>query len=507
MSTTTHVFISYSSDDKAWTSEFANALHEEFRFSVFIDYINIPTGTNWWQAICENIESCDYVLYVMTPKSIESVYCTEEIDYALALNKPILPLMLKPCTFPDKLTQKFIQHLPITDSMSIERILLRLSNSMRDIDKLIARGDFPKPTHTIRRPSEPTGNPQEIFEIAVNAAEKGDLEEALGKFKRVLEIDKVGHLKKSAEKRVKTLQLYKQIASFAEKRPTINDARELWIDYIAEFGAEFDPLGLADRFKESPLTISTLTPIKKTSTTLLTKPFEWIRIPKGPVQITYIGAVSPFHVPEFEISKYPITNAQFRLFIEASGYEEKRWWTEAGWNENQREKWISPRLWTNKKWNGDIEPVVGITWYEAVAFCNWLSEVTREKIMLPSEQQWQRAAQGGENIDYPWGGDWDKNRCNNGEVGIGKTTPVTQFEIKGDSIYGVCDMSGNVWEWCITTWESGRETIEGSQGRVLRGGSFSGFAPNLRCTNRRRSDSNYTGTGVGFRIIKSGPNG
>ncbi|MBK8026843.1 MAG: SUMF1/EgtB/PvdO family nonheme iron enzyme [Chloroflexi bacterium] len=126
-------------------------------------------------------------------------------------------------------------------------------------------------------------------------------------------------------------------------------------------------------------------------------------------------------VPAFAIAKYPVTNAQYRLFVTAGGYAERRWWTEAGWEAKAKgwkwdgsqwvetnQPWAEPRYWNDPNWksaawNGDDYPVTGVSWYEATAYCAWLSAETGESIGLPGEQQWQRAAQGSDGRAYPWG--------------------------------------------------------------------------------------------------------
>jgi len=118
---------------------------------------------------------------------------------------------------------------------------------------------------------------------------------------------------------------------------------------------------------------------------------------------------------------------------------------------------------------------VDVSWYEAVTFCLWLREASGERISLPTEQQWQRAAQGDDHRVFPWGNDWNGNRCNNGK-GIRQTltltTPVRAYEGKGDSPFGVVDMVGNVSEWCLTTYDTGSMDVNGTGARVLRGGSW-----------------------------------
>jgi formylglycine-generating enzyme required for sulfatase activity len=219
---------------------------------------------------------------------------------------------------------------------------------------------------------------------------------------------------------------------------------------------------------------------------ILPPPFEWCEIPAGKVMLEiggYLEERENFDVPAFAIAKYPVTNAQFGKFIEAGGYREKKWWTEAGWQVKDREKWEEPRYWQDKQWNGAEYPVVGVSWYEAVAFCQWLTDVAGAartfgspsraplQITLLTEQQWQRAAQGDDGRAYPWGDTFDKERCNTSESRIGQTTPVAKYP-QGVSPYGVMDMTGNVLEWCLTVFKTGETDLVSMSERCLRGGSW-----------------------------------
>jgi len=271
---------------------------------------------------------------------------------------------------------------------------------------------------------------------------------------------------------------------------------------------------------------------------ILPAPFDWINIPAGKVTLGsndwanggYIKQATTFDVLAFAIAKYPTTNAQFAKFVEAGGYTQKKWWTDAGWDALEKgydwdsksssfkptgKAWTEPRYWTDKEWNGTTQPVVGVSWYEAMAFCLWLTETSGEPILLPTDQQWQRAAQAlpdgrDSGNAYPWGKDWDAMRCNsNNRVdsnGIGKTTPVTQYEgkTKGDSPCGVVDLVGNVWEWCLTEHETGHNGINGTNTRVLRGGSWNMTdTTDFRADYRRRLNPDLRLNGWGFRLSRS----
>src|SRR5690606_18919204 len=139
------------------------------------------------------------------------------------------------------------------------------------------------------------------------------------------------------------------------------------------------------------------------------------------------------------------------------------------------------------------------------AFCLWLSDLTREQIMLPTDAQWQYAAQGTDGRRYPWGNDWDKSRCNSDYSGIGKTSPVTQFQGRGDSAFGVVDMIGNVWEWCVTDYDNLKsDPNSATTARVMRGGSWdTGFPDLLRVATRLKGLAYDRNNLTGFRIVRN----
>jgi len=204
----------------------------------------------------------------------------------------------------------------------------------------------------------------------------------------------------------------------------------------------------------------------------------------------------PQHTVElstFAISRYPVTVAQFRSFVEDSNYD-------AGGD------------WQNGQ---DNHPVVDVNWHNAMAYCQWLTEKldTGNIITLPTEAQWEKAARGTDGRIYPWGDKPDANRANYNDTGIGATSSVGCFS-GGNSKYGVIDMSGNVWEWTHSLWGKnlsnpdfvypydpvdGREDIKSGSYRVLRGGAW--------CYNAGicRSALRYDGPGkqyslYGFRL-------
>jgi formylglycine-generating enzyme required for sulfatase activity len=248
---------------------------------------------------------------------------------------------------------------------------------------------------------------------------------------------------------------------------------------------------------------------------ILPPPFAWVEIPEDKQQYLSLvdafsgsgGAVSPLIGARFVIAKYPITNAQYNVFVEAGGYREERWWTPYGWQIKRRERWTQPRQWGDPTWNRADHPVVGVSWYEAVAFCLWLTKVSGETIWLPTEEQWQRAAAGDQQYRYPWGDEWVGAFCNNSVPPFRSsyTTPVTEYEGRGSSPFGVVDMAGNLFEWCLTAFKDGSTSLAGTDARVLRGGSWMDMQPEMFSTQYRVSaDPATTGSNDrGFRIVRA----
>lgn len=294
----------------------------------------------------------------------------------------------------------------------------------------------------------------------------------------------------------KELQLFSE-ATLAIQQNNLDYAKQLLYEIVKS-----DPDGLGVRATEQ---LTRLQSAIKSSTIL---PFQlhWIEIPSGKVRLGrtrssdggYIKQETVFEVIPFSISKYPITNAQFAQFIEAGGYRKPHWWTQEGWQICQQNQWTMPRYWQAARFNQAEQPVVGISWYEAVAFCLWLSEVAGQMIILPTEQQWQYAAQGHDARKYPWGDIWDASRCN---VDSEKPTPVKQYEGRGDSAFGVTDMVGNVWEWCLTSYSTGTTDLQITDARVVRGGAWSSYYEIATVDLRHYMQIDMSRNDVGFRVV------
>jgi formylglycine-generating enzyme required for sulfatase activity len=136
------------------------------------------------------------------------------------------------------------------------------------------------------------------------------------------------------------------------------------------------------------------------------------------------------------------------------------------------------------------QPVVGVTWHEATAYCRWLSDTIGLPFALPTEVQWERAAKGDHGWVYPWGSDWAQDHCNGLSERLLQPSPVGVFP-RGQSPFGCDDMAGNVFEWTRSIYRSypyvpsdGREASDGSDVRVNRGGGWNSVRRVTRCAIR-----------------------
>jgi formylglycine-generating enzyme required for sulfatase activity len=139
------------------------------------------------------------------------------------------------------------------------------------------------------------------------------------------------------------------------------------------------------------------------------------------------------HITDFHMMRYPVTNAQYHLFVEATGHRPPRFWPDGQFPANQAD-----------------HPVVGVSFQDAVAFCRWAADVTGLPLRLPTEPEWEKAARGPDGQLFPWGDEWDGELCNHGEGWPADSTPVNQFSPQGDSPYGVADIAGNTQDWCCS---------------------------------------------------------
>ncbi|MDH3942510.1 MAG: formylglycine-generating enzyme family protein [Anaerolineae bacterium] len=206
---------------------------------------------------------------------------------------------------------------------------------------------------------------------------------------------------------------------------------------------------------------------------------DWVQIPAGdfiygPRKDLNIRLISE----DYSIARVPITNAQYKIFIDANiDYPVPN-----DWNAETRQF----------KFGFDIHPVVHITYEHAESFCEWA------QCRLPTEEEWEKAARGEFGNTYPWGEEIDPKLANYKHKNIKRigTSAVGEYS-DGASPYGVLDMAGNVYEW-TSSWFNDDRIL-----RVARGGYWGCSSPNVRTTYRKNLHPEFSSPAVGFRPVRA----
>ncbi|MDL1909835.1 formylglycine-generating enzyme family protein [Chloroflexi bacterium CFX6] len=207
-------------------------------------------------------------------------------------------------------------------------------------------------------------------------------------------------------------------------------------------------------------------------------------------------AEQPQHLvslPSFEIAKYPVTNAEYQVFISDVAHRLPRSWTGFTFPEGY-----------------DNHPVAGVSKTDAEAYIEWLNRKTGMNYGLPTEAEWERAARGSDGRIYPWGNTFDPWRCNTAESVKKGTTPIDFYSSGGDSPCGAVDMVGNVWEWTRSPFlqypcvpDAGEVEIKKAGGRyVIRGGAWYYSRKLARCAAREGILADYLSPSIGFRLAR-----
>jgi formylglycine-generating enzyme required for sulfatase activity len=230
----------------------------------------------------------------------------------------------------------------------------------------------------------------------------------------------------------------------------------------------------------------------------LRDPRAYVEVPAGTYPYGEEGEPVEIAQP-FRLGRYPVTNGQYRAFMDDGGYGERKWWSEAGWAWRHKNGVTEPEYWRDRRWNAPNQPVVGVSLFEAEACAAWAGG------RLPREEEWEAAARGPEGNTYPWGNDWEYGICNTRETGLLATSPVGLFPRSRQARLEIDDLAGNVWEWCQSLYRSSEDSDEPNAPRVLRGGSWSSNQHRARCASRLWNLPSNRNYGIGFRVVCSSP--
>lgn len=222
---------------------------------------------------------------------------------------------------------------------------------------------------------------------------------------------------------------------------------------------------------------------------------EMVIIPEGYFQMGCESGQDnerPVHrvwVDSFSLGKFPVTHSQYSMYLKSTGAE-------------------PPQFWYEPMFAGADKPVVGVTWFEAVAYCDWLGMQAGVSFRLPTEAEWERAARGGrEGALFPWGDEQPSARTMIGrDAETGGPAPVG---VNCPNDFGIYDMSEGVHEWCSDYYdyhyyrESPERNPQGAvsgERRASRGGSWRHQIKFARCAARSSLPPNFKYSDYGFRV-------
>lgn len=252
------LFISYSRDDGAWVYELWRKLRDEEHHDAWIDR-HIISASDWWISILENIEEAQCFVYVMTPQSVASIYCTAEMEYALALNKPILPLMLKTVTYPSVLSKRRIQYETINNDMSLDKVLLKMEKALGEIRVGIERGQYHQAQASRPDVPKPKRKPEqlsEVFLLAEEAVAANNVELGEALFQQIIDTDPNGWGLAANERLVEAIHNrdrdidYQNIVAMASNPKLLSGAKAAWRVFVTNH-LDYDPQNLAEKLKDN----------------------------------------------------------------------------------------------------------------------------------------------------------------------------------------------------------------------------------------------------------------
>ena len=533
------IFVSYAREDKPFCIRIIETLHAH---EVWYDQ-RLYAGQDWWKEIRRRLAWCEVFIYLLSPESVASRNCRREFAIARQLKRDIIPVLIdRETALPDAISNR--QYVDLSNALTAQNVS-RLLNAILVVER--ARKHAPAAKSPPSSAPENASSPARLIADAVRAMEEDNYQEAVkwlrqakasGYQSRFVPVDKLLRIAEAAlSKNQQSRELqreYQHIVALFNFESTREMACEALAEFQKQFG-DYDPQNLrrhcqADE-SESPFALPTPEPLAPPAREIVrasslpeqrippTPPpdhdldanisahdhlpmLQWRDIPHGSVTISSIaGADEDFgemteQVDSFVMSRYPVTNAQFAIFVQAAdGYRNPRWWAfsdfAAGWFKAQGRA-------AESRFDGEKLPRENVNWYEAMAFANWLGAQLRMKISLPTIAQWQRAAKGDDDRYFPWGDDYDEDRCNTVETGLKQTTPVDRYD-GGASPYGIYDMAGNVWEW---TLNSAPATDEGRDlRRAVAGGSFVSSCDRAQTSMRYYLEPRVRYSSIGIRLV------
>jgi len=562
------VFISHAHED----TDFAHRLAADLRepgWHVWIVPDSIQPGEKWVEAINRGLAESSVFILVLTPAAVSSPWVKSETNVAIELQHKdylrLVPLYVEHCDVPPlwNIYQRVSFLGQYEDGLAALLVeleptdLLEQEHQEREARDKTAKEEAKREAREKPAPAPPTTPPvtpppsvpraelDKLYTEALIAYHLGKWAEAVAGFQAVVNAqpdyedaaDRLAQARLPMQLAEQTAreqaqrQEHKLAALYSQGRKALDDKQ--WAEAAARFSqiVSVDP-GYRQAAQLLALAEAQAFPLR------LIRPLdgqEMVLIPAGEFLMgstdeevarwnkeaggQYYDDEKPQHkvsLAAYYVDHTPITNAQYQKFVVAT-------------------KRQAPSHWKSGKIPAGLEnhPVVNVSWHDAVAYSQWLNEqlhvpgstfqVQRSgrqeawnvelgtwNIRLPTEAEWEKAARDADGRHWPWGNEFNPQRCNSSEGSKGTTTPVGAYSPAGDSPYGVADMAGNVWEWCRSLYkpypyqaDDGREDPQAAGTRVLRGGSWNYDRRYARCAARGGDYPGGFPYNVGFRVVFS----
>jgi len=451
-----YTFISYTHQDSRFAKKLARYLRRQ-GIAVWLDQWSLADEAEWNKAIEWAIKRCCNFLIILSPAAVNSWVVREQFRLAVQAEKPVVSILRQPCVLPVELEQ--IPPIDLTGTtyrVALKQLLFQLSDqpaSARVESKLFLTDVIVAWLQRLPSLLWPGWLGLSILFSLV----------AVISFLLWPDVDASTFV----------------AAPLAERLPVVtpNSKRDLTPTPFAS------PIQIKVRARDGKVMVYVPSGeflLGSTDIDPLTDEDE------KPIHRVYLDA--------YWIDKMEISNIQYQLCVDAGA--------------------CTPHRSQGQRFESDHQPVVGVDWFQSVAYCEWVGG------RLPTEAEWEKAARGIDGRVYPWGDEFEGTRLNfcdsnciadwrDFEVddGYAYTAPVGSYP-SGASPYGALDMSGNVWEWTAdwyaadyyrrSPYENPTGPISGKQ-RVVRGGSWYYYGKNLRATTRHQDLPTYRYDNIGFR--------
>lgn len=513
------LFVSYARVDKPYCIQIVNTLSAH---DVWFDE-RLYVGQQWWKEILRRLDWCDGFVYLLSPESLNSEYCRREYELALSLNKSVFPVLIhKDVEIPASLGE--VQYADLSNGLTPESTR-DLLNSILYVERQRANGITSVAAMPLEDTRPPMVSPSTVISVVSQSMENGQYDKAVfilrqakasGYTSKFINIDSILREAETGLERQSWLREadreYRQIADLVRHKRTRDLGREAFRAFQKDY-PDYDPECLAALCGDGPSGSVAVLPERIVSPSSVATPnfslnlLEWLEVSAGMamVETSEVAEQSvrqQIFVDTFQMAKYPVTNAQFQKFVDdPMGYSNLSWWQFS----TQASEWRAANPSAKPaRFQGDERPRENVTWYEAMAFCHWLSTRLGYKVTLPTEAQWQRAAQGDDQRRFPWGDAFDVAKCNARESEVKMTTLVMRYPA-GVSPYGIYDMVGNVWEWCLDTKSQHELNVDlsGSEERAVHGGSFVSVHERSEIGFRYFLPPATSYASIGFRLVRN----